>query len=118
MKIPDTYNVYGYITSHKSLDELATILRRRLDIEKSEVVVKKLEADGRQTLQLKNPLSEYEVTKFNNEGKYSLKGAVAGNKEGICKMVKEVYELLDQHHYKPKIEVYDQDFNCIEEYNT
>jgi len=118
MKIPDTYNVYGYITSHESLEELASIIRRRLVSEENEVVVTKLLIDSKQALQIKSPLFEYEITKYNNEGKYSLKGAVAGNKEEICNIVKEVYEILAQHHYKPKIEVYDSNFNCIEEYNA
>jgi hypothetical protein len=116
MELPDTNNVYGHFSSHANLEKLAAILRRRLFFDEDEVTVYKSSFDGCQTIRITNQIAEFESTKFDNEGTYSLNGAVAGSEKEIFDFVSNLFTVLKQHGYNPVFEIYDEWFNCIKEF--
>lgn len=118
MALPDTNNVYGCFSSHTHLEKLAAILQRRLFFNEGEVTVKKSGFDGHQILYITTQMAEFDSTKFDNEGTYSLNGAVAGSETEICHFVLNLFVVLKQHGYNPVFEIYDEWFNCIKEYTA
>ncbi|WP_144395624.1 hypothetical protein [Pleionea sediminis] len=116
--MPNTNNVYGYFTSRSNLEKLASIFKRRLSDHNVNIVVNKSHYDGTQSIQLNGDKIEFDSTLFNNEGRYSFNGAVAGSESEIYEVVNEIFTILKEHKFKPVFEVYNESFECIAEFKS
>ena len=115
---PDQNNVYGSFVSNKDLNILAEILKREITDSLTEITVRKSSYDGVQTLFIESDKIDFETRKLDNEGIYSLNGAVAGSEEEIKKSVGELYIILQRYKYSPEFEIYNSNYECIGEFNA
>ncbi|WP_289535851.1 hypothetical protein [Pseudomonas sp. SO81] len=118
MEIPESNNVYGLLTCPESLEEPARVLRQTLALGSDDVVVKKSQFDGAQSLVFSAAQADFKAYGATEEGEYLFNGAVAGTAEEVCLFVQELHSALTQAGYRIRFEVYDAQQNCIAEFHA
>ncbi len=94
-------------------------MRDFLCIGEDEVDIKTSQFNGTQKLLLRTEMIEFDVYQTEGvPGALLFNGAVAGDEHEICALVEEVYHLLKQHGFQPRLEAYDDERKCIAEFNA
>jgi hypothetical protein len=115
MSIPECNNVYGQLRCPLNLEDVADLLRYRIGLSPQQIWVIRSQFDGVQKLRIETDVAEFETTKKNEEDLYFFNGAVGGNPDEVSEYVKTLHKILLQGGYQSSFEVYDRDFNCIQE---
>lgn len=118
MEFPDSNNVYGHVACDGRLPELAQLLRTFLGVSTNEVSIKTSQFDGAQTLRLRTANAEFDAYLAGTDRKFLFNGTVAGNAEEVRSFVSELHRALVDSGFQPRLEVYDDDCNCIAEFDA